>query len=267
MKKQAVEQQKGSKKGLRDELHPHRRGKKLFGEEWECYWGFNGKVSAQNWKCEPCPLDPMLLQPGKLWGLILKWMEERVGAVVKNGYTWPQNRWNLVAVFAALTHLHCLCKSLCDFSFPQSSLPQLFRGSDHPGAWQTFDSPLSTHGDCFKLQATYPSEVIYFFFIIIIFYKCCLQQVVHVNSILIKGEESVLHNSYPRFSWESENSPEGLMKRPAKSVASQMGDLILICLRFSQAVWLALGWLTASEVELRQRGCLDFPEALIWGSG
>lgn len=112
-----------------------------------------------------------------------------------------------------------------------------------------------------------PQKWFIFFLLLFFFNKCCLQQVVHVNSILIKGEESVLHNSYPRFSWESENSPEGLMKRPAKSVASQMGDLILICLRFSQAVWLALGWLRASEVELRQRGCLDFPEALIWGSG
>lgn len=46
----------------------------------------------------------MLLQPGKLWGLILKQMEEYVGSVEKNGYTWPQNRWNLVVGFAALTH-------------------------------------------------------------------------------------------------------------------------------------------------------------------
>jgi len=45
------------------------------------------------------------------------------------------------------------------------------------------------------------------------------------------------------------------MKRPAKSVASPMGDLILISLRFCLPVGLALGWLTARGVEPMRRDC------------
>lgn len=54
------------------------------------------------------------------------------------------------------------------------------------------------------------------------------------------------------------------MKRPAKSVASLMGGLILICLRCSLPVGLAPGWLTARGIEPMQRDCILV--ALFWAA-
>lgn len=72
----------------------------------------------------------------------------------------------------------------------------------------------------------------------------------HVNSILIKGEESALHNSIPDSHERVKTAPRDWWRGQQNRLPHRW-EAWFSALRSSLAVGLTPGWLTASEVELQ----------------